>query len=404
MSPNARIPEGAPHPTGPGAVLDLIRSGRATTRAELMAATGLSRSTMATRLEALTEAGYVEEAGTGGATGGRRAQSFRLRRDGGVLLVADIGGAHVRTAVTDLAGRVLDGRERTDDVGLGPAPVLDRVADDFRDLLAAAGHTADRVRGIGIGVPGPVEAETGRIVSPPIMTGWDGYRVPDYFAGRYDCPVLTDNDTNLMALGEYRTAHAGEEHLVFIKLGTGIGAGLVLGRRLHRGAGGAAGDIGHSPAPGVDENAPDALVCRCGLTGCLEAYASGWALVRDLRELGHRVDTTAGVVSLIRDGHPDAVRLVRQSGRLIGRALADTVSLLNPSSLVIGGELAYAGDHLLAGVREITYRRSLPLATRELTVTTSRLRSRAGTVGAAGAVTDVLYAPATVDAALSRNP
>lgn len=388
------------HPTGPGAVLALVRGGLATTRSELMAATGLSRSTMASRLDALTEAGHLEAAGTGGATGGRRANSFRLRPDSGVLLVADIGGAHIHTAITDMAGEIVFADRQPFDVAQGPLKVLARVAAGFEQLLAETDESALRVRGIGVGVPGPVEAATGRVVSPPIMTGWDGYSVPDFFRERYDCPVLVDKDTNLMALGEHRTNWPAEEHLLFLKAGTGVGSGLVLGGRLHRGAQGAAGDVGHVPAPGVDETAEDAPRCRCGQSGCLEALAGGWALVRELKSAGHTVRTTYDVVRLVRDGDHDAVRLIRQAGRLLGQALADTVSLLNPSLLVIGGGLAYAQEHLLAGIREMTYRRSLPLATRELRVALSPLRTAAGVTGAAHEVADALFEPAAVDAQL----
>lgn len=393
-------PDPPAHPTGPGAVLALVRSGRATTRAELMAATGLSRSTMASRLDALTTAGYLTEGGTTGATGGRRAQSFRVRADSGVVLVADIGGQHVHTALTDMDGSALCDRRRAMAVDLGPDKVLGQVLADFHDLLEKADETTDRVRGIGLGVPGPVEANTGRVVSPPIMTGWDGLVLPDRFRDTFDCPVLADKDTNLMALGEQRHAWPTEPHLVFVKASTGIGSGLVLDGRLYHGAQGAAGDIGHSPAPSIDESNPDTPVCRCGQTGCLEAVTGGWALQRDLRAAGREVNSTADVVALVRAGDPEAVRLIRHAGRLLGQALADKVSLLNPSVLVIGGALAQAGDHLLAGVREITYRRSLPLATRELRVVASTLGPRAGILGAACEVTDALFAPGAVDAAL----
>ena len=402
--PAGPVDAGRAHPTGPGAVLELIRTGRAATRAELMAATGLSRSTMAARLEALGAAGYLEDAGTGAATGGRRAGAFRLRRDAGVLLAADIGGSHLRTAVTDLAGGILASRHRDLDVASGPETVLGRVEADFAHLLEEfrdEGRADRRVRGIGIGVPGPVETGTGQVVSPPIMTGWDGYVVPAFFRERHDCPVLADKDTNLMALGEHRSNWPDEEHLLFLKAGTGIGSGLILGGRLHHGARGAAGDIGHIPAPGVDETDTGAPLCRCGNTGCLEAFVGGWALVRDLAAAGHDVRTTDDVIALVRAGTPDAVRLLRQAGRLLGRALADTVSLLNPSLLVIGGELAHAQDHLIAGIREVTYRRSLPLATRDLRVVTSSLRTSAGVSGAAHMVADALFAPATVDRALA---
>ncbi|MFF5675207.1 ROK family protein [Streptomyces hygroscopicus] len=388
------------HPTGPGAVLALIRGGRATTRAQLMAATGLSRSTMATRLEALSEAGYLEVSGAADSTGGRPAGSFRLRPDSGVLLVADIGGSHVHTALADMACDVLASHRRDLDVAEGPEVVLGQVAADFQRLLKEAGESAGRVRGIGVGVPGPVEAGTGRVVSPPIMTGWDGYTVPDFFRDTYDCLVLADKDTNLMALGEHRVNWPDVPHLLFVKAGTGIGSGLVLGGRLHHGSQGAAGDIGHIPAPGLDETSPDAPLCRCGNSGCLEALTGGWALVRDLTAAGHEVATTDDVVNLVRSGNGDAVRLLRHAGRLLGQGVADAVSLLNPSILVVGGGLAHAQEHLIAGIREVTYRRSLPLATRDLRVVLSPLATRAGVTGAAHMVADALFDPAAVDAQL----
>jgi glucokinase len=199
--------------------------------------------------------------------------------------------------------------------------------------------------------------------------------------------VLVDNDVNMMALGEHATEYAGVEHLLFVKVATGIGAGVISGGRLHRGAQGAAGDIGHIQAPGGHTE-----LCRCGNTGCLEAIASATAIAAQLRAAGLPAENSQDVVELVRAGNPAAIQAVRQAGREIGAVLAACVSLLNPSVLVIGGSLSQAGDSLLAGIREAIYARSLPLATTELQVVASRSGQQAAVRGAATMVVDHAFA------------
>jgi glucokinase len=209
------------------------------------------------------------------------------------------------------------------------------------------------------------------------MPGWDSYDVVGHLGDKLDGPVLVDNDVNMMALGEHATEYAGVEHLLFVKVATGIGAGVISGGRLHRGAQGAAGDIGHIQAPGQTE------LCRCGNTGCLEAVASAAAIAAQLQDQGIDARTSQDVVTLVRSGNPAATRAVRQAGREIGTVLAACVSLLNPAAIVVGGSLSQAGDSLLAGIRETIYARSLPLATTELKVVASRTGPGAPLRGAA---------------------
>ncbi len=383
---------------GPGAVLALFRDGRARTRADLVHLTGLARSTVTQRLDALLAAGLLVPDGESASTGGRPPTQFRFNASGGVLLIADIGGSHLRCAVTDLAGTILAVEASELDVAAGPHPVLDQVKEAFETLLATGGRFPKDVRGIGIAVPGPVEFATGRVVSPPIMTGWDGFDIPGYFADRYNCPTLVDNDVNAMAFGEQRVCWPQHLHMLMIKIGTGVGCGIIANGEIHRGAQGAAGDLGHILYGG--EAGP---VCRCGNIGCVEAHAGGWALLRDLRVLGHEVRSTYDVVRLIRAGQPDAVRFARQAGRVLGQAISDAVSFFNPSLVVIGVQLAHADEPLLAGIREVVYRRSLPLATRDLQITTSRLDERAGVTGLALMLGDHIFAPHAVDQALGGD-
>ena len=378
--------------SGPGAILHLIRTDAASTRAQLMRRTGLSRSTVAQRLDALVRAGYIREVTAEESTGGRPAGMFRLNRDGGVLLAAAIGGPRLHTAITDLAAAPLATRTAQRDVGEGPEPVLGTVAEQFREMLGELGHGGDAVRGIGIGVPGPVEFAAGRVVSPPIMTGWDGYQVSRFFAPEYDCPVTVDNDVNCMALGEHRLSWPGEPHLLMIKASTGIGSGLVLGGAVHRGAQGSAGDLGHTPA-----REPGSAPCRCGNRGCVEAYAGGWALVRDLRELGKDVHTAEDVAALARTGDLEARQAIRTAGRVLGQAVADAVNLLNPSVVAIGGALAEAEEHLLAGVREVVHQCATPLATRDLRIVRGPLGGDAGIAGTGCMIADELFSRESVD-------
>ncbi|SRR5579884_1389061 len=389
---------------GPGEILALFRQGRTHTRADLVRLTGLARSTVNQRLDTLLAAGLLTPDGESVSTGGRPPARFRFHAAGGVLLITAIGASHLRCAITDLAGKVLAEEACESDVASGPHVVLDQVMQLFERLLTTAGCLPRNVRGVGVSVPGPVEFATGRVISPPIMIGWDGFDIPGYFAAHYGCPTLVDNDVNAMAFGEQRTCWSQHLHMLMIKVGTGVGCGIIVNGALHRGAQGAAGDLGHIPYSGGADNDETGPLCRCGNIGCVEAYAGGWALLRSLRELGHEdIHSSADVVRLIRAGQPDAVRLARQAGRVLGQAISDAVSFFNPSLVVIGGQLAHADEPLLAGIREVVYRRSLPLATRDLQITTSRLDYRAGVTGLALMLGDHLFAPHAVNQLLGME-
>jgi predicted NBD/HSP70 family sugar kinase len=282
----------------------------------------------------------------------------------------------------DLTGAILDELDLPIDVTDGPTSVLGRVKKEFAALLARAGAGPESVLGAGLSVPGPVDTGSGQVVHPPIMTGWDGYDIPGALSSVYNCPVIVDKDANAMAFGEQQSTYPDVRHLLMVKIGTGVGAGLISDGRLHRGADGAAGDIGHNyvSKPAGVESEPE---CRCGNTGCLEAYAGGWALVRDLRDQGQDVQSVDDAVRLLRMGERNAVRLARTASRLLGEAIAATVNLFNPQVVVLGGQLAAAEEYYFAGIREAVYRRSLPLATRRLRIVGSTLESQAGVVGIA---------------------
>jgi predicted NBD/HSP70 family sugar kinase len=389
-------PNGSGMSQGHGQILALFRSRGPLTRGEVINSTGLARSTINQRLDTLLTAGLIIPAGESVSTGGRRPGRFAFNAQAGITLVADVGASGLRTAACDLAGAILADRATRIDVTAGPGKVLGTVDRLFEEVRAEVGRSPKDVKGVAVGVPGPVQFATGRVVSPPIMTGWDGFDIPGFFRDRYGTTVLVDNDVNAMALGEQRGCYPDVAHLAFLKVGTGVGFGIVAGGQVLRGTQGAAGDIGH-----IRVTVPDAIdepICICGNIGCVEAYAGGWALIRDLRAAGRLVETVDDVVALIRAGDPSAVRLARRAGRILGEATADAVSLLNPSVVVIGGQLAHAEEQLLAGIREVVYQSCLPLATRSLQIVRSRLDLRAGVIGLARLLTDTILAPDQLDA------
>ena len=387
----------APRPAlgSTGELLELIRSGRAGTRSDLVRLTGLARSTVAQRIDQLLASGLVREIGEAPSTGGRPPAVLGFNESAGIVLVADLGATHSRLAVTDLAGVALVETTADIDIAEGPESVLSWVAAGFAGMIESSGHSVEEVRGVGIGVPGPVEFAEGRAVHPPIMPGWDGYDIRGRFVETYGVPVLVDNDVNIMAFGEYWAMPQRVEDFIFVKVGTGIGSGLILGGRLHRGARGAAGDIGHVQAGEA------AVMCRCGNMGCLEASAGGAALARALSAMGHDAANSRDVVALVREGNHEAIQAVRDAGRLIGRVLATTVNLLNPARIMIGGDVAEAGEQLVAGIREVVYQRSTALATNRLQVLTSALGDRSGITGAAAMVIEHVLAPSVIDARLA---
>jgi predicted NBD/HSP70 family sugar kinase len=252
--------------------------------------------------------------------------------------------------------------------------------------------------GIGIGLPAPVDYANGRVVGPSVLVGWDNFEIREHLEQKFGVPVYAENDVNLLALSDHRLRRPAVSEMVFVKIGTGIGSGIITEGRLYRGAQGAAGDIGHiqfarEPAP----------LCRCGKVGCVEARAAGWAIARELREEGIEAQNARDITKLVRAGQPLAIHLVRESGRILGEVMTSLVSILNPEMIVIGGTLATLDDHLLAGVRELVYKRSLPLATRDLEIVISPPDPDAGIVGAAFLVVEEQMKAINVESVIARH-
>lgn len=381
-------------PQGPGEVLNLIRSGRAATRGDVLEATGLSRMTVAQRIDALLRAGLVVENGPDRATGGRRPMRLEFNSGHSFVLVATVDTRHTWTAVTDLEGKVLL-EDRVDvAVADGPERTLQAITASARELMERAGVTPGSVSGFGISVPGPVDPETGRPSQPPIMPGWDAYPIPDHLGDEFSVPVLVANDADAAALGEHSVGFPDSRALCLVKVSTGIGTGIIIDGKVYRGVDGGAGDIGHVRLA----HHTDAL-CQCGARGCLAAVASGRAVARELTEIGIPASSGRDVRELLARGDVDAARLTQQAGRTIGEVMATVVCLLNPGVVLIAGALASAP--LLTGVRETLYPLSLPRATRHLTMQLATLGEHAAIVGLARLLVDREFSPDAVNARLA---
>lgn len=373
----------------PGTLLALVRSGRAASRSELRRLTGLSRTAVTSRVDALLAAGLVVPGDELASTGGRRAGSLVFNARAGTVLAAAIGRSRSQVAVFDLNGDQLGSSAVDHRVGAGPEEVMPGVAEQLARLTPGT----PPVLGVGVSLPGTVDRDLGISVDTPIMPGWDGVALPPYLEDVTRAPLRVANDADVLALSE-RAGHAASyADLMVVKASTGLGLGIQAGGHLVLGSLGAAGDIGHTEVP-----AAAGLPCRCGATGCLETVAGGWALVAAMREAGRPVEHVRDLVALAQTGDAEAKRLLRRSGRRLGEVLAVAINLLNPGAVVLGGDMAAAFDAYAAGVREQVYAHATALATRELQVLPSTYGDRAGLVGCATLALDHVLSPAAVDA------
>ncbi|MYW06668.1 ROK family protein [Streptomyces sp. SID3343] len=377
-----------------GDLVRLVAMGHGRSRAELARLSGMAPSSVSLRVEELIDAGLLREDGEGASRGGRRPRQLRLHESAGVVVAADVGSHHVRMAVMDLAGRVLLTHELPGEIAEGPEAVTERLAGHVRLTLRQAQVSDLPLLGIGVGMPGPVDPASAKVVAPSRMPGWNDYPVRERLTELLGVRVVVENDANLMAVGEHRYGWPGRDNLMAVKAGTGIGCGIIASGRLHRGRG-AAGDISHVPV-----HAAQRVTCSCGHSDCLEAHASGAALCRTLRAQGIEVSSTGRLVELVNNGVPEVTNLVRNAGRLAGQVLTPLVNFFNPDVVVLGGGLS-AAEPFIAAVRGAIYERCLPLATRDLEIATTVTGQDACMLGAGSVVLDEVLTSNWVDETLT---
>jgi predicted NBD/HSP70 family sugar kinase len=356
-------------------VLRAVRMAGSLTQAEIARTTGLSAATVSNIVRELKEVGTVVVTPT--SSGGRRARSVSLSADAGIVVGVDFGHSHLRVAVGNLAHRVLAEESEPIDTDASADQGFGRAETLVARLLEQTGFRTDKVIGVGLGVPGPIDGETGALGSTAILPGWTGIAPGRELSSRLGMPVYVDNDANLGALGELVWgAGRGLSDLAYIKVASGVGAGLVISGQIYRGPGGTAGEIGHIT---LDESGP---VCRCGNRGCLETFV-GSRHVLNLLAGSHGSDLTLSrVVQLAQRGDLGCRRVLADVGRQIGTGVANLCNLLNPRRVILGGDLAEAGDLVLDPIRESVARYAIPSAARQLTVVPGTLGGRAEVLGA----------------------
>src|SRR5215216_18345 len=380
----------------------LRRQGRIS-RSEISSITGWSKAKASQEIRSLVDKGYLVEIGEGASQGGRKPRLLRINDQLGYIAGIAIGATSLDIALADVSGLILQRCSEPTDVKLSPEIVFGRCSELLLELIQAQGGTPDQILGIGVGVPGPVDFARGVLIAPPLMPEWENFPIRDFFKKTFRSAFLVvDNDVNLMALGEQRAGDgAGVDHFIFVKIGTGIGAGIISNGRLHRGNDGCAGDIGHIC---VDKEGP---LCACGNTGCLEAMAAGPVIaskamkaaqngssssLSQMRESNGGILRPEDVNAACREGDQAALDIIRDSGQMIGDVLASLVNFFNPSHIFVGGGIANFGNHLLVAIRRAVLHRSLPLATTHLSIKFSRVGSNVGVMGAISLALDYLFA------------
>ncbi|MBI9050791.1 MAG: ROK family protein [Anaerolineaceae bacterium] len=324
--------------------------------------------------------------------GGRRARLVNFSAQAGYIFGVDIGATSVDLALADFTGGILSRTDAAANVLDGPPILLDQVKSMMLSMLEEQSIPIEKIRGIGIGVPGPVEFSTGLLISPPIMPGWEAFPIRETFNEVFaQAVVMVDNDVNVMALGELRRGKIKAENCIFIKIGTGIGAGIVCKGKIYRGNIGCAGDVGHIC---VDYNGP---LCHCGNVGCVEAMAAGpaiaakamqaakegrSAMLLEMMNQRGRDLTARDVAEAAAKGDRPSTAIIQETGKLIGAMLSSVVNFYNPSLILIGGGVSNSGYYLLSSIRRSVLQRSLPLSTQDLRIEYNSLRGDAGIYGA----------------------
>lgn len=391
-------------------ILNIIREEGAISRAAIARRTRLSRSTVSSIVSELLDARLVHEVGQGRSSGGRRPILLNFNDNAGYVVGVDLGATHVIILVANLRGEVVARTEADFAVSLGPEVGLPRIVQIVRQCLDQASVPIERVQGVGMGVPGPVEYAEGRVVAPPIMPGWHGVPLRDLLSQELGVPVYVDNDANLGVLSEHcHGAGQGYANLAYIKVGTGIGCGLILGGHLYRGEVGSAGEIGHVT---IDENGPP---CKCGSYGCLESMAGGPAIALRAQQAIRAGQLTAlsavqpvesitarDVALAAQKGDKLAQQLFAEAGKHIGVALASLANLLNPGLIIIGGGVAQAGRLLLDPIRRTLEQRALQPVAQSTRLVQSAIGRDASALGAVDlALQEVFQSPVLMTCAIT---
>ena len=385
ISPNQNIKNFNKH-----SAVDLIRfATTGISRTDLAEEMGLTRAAVTLIVNDLLENGVILEAESRAIPNGRPPVVLEINPKRGLVAAVDMGATHVNIALADFSAKIIEETSFPFDIKQGPQVCLAEVRRILQELLDRYGISISEIMAVGVGVPGPVIKDAGMVMSPPIMPGWDRYPIRQTLEEAWGCPVSLNNDAELGALGEWAYgAGRGEKNLAFIKVGSGIGAGLIINQQIYGGTTGSAGEIGHIT---IEENGP---LCTCGNHGCMEAFAGGNAIAIQARKMvqsGKRTllsniplenITAREVAESARRGDLPSQEIIMRAGTFIGIAIAGVVNLFNPSAVIIGGGVAQAGDLLTTSIRQAVRDRSLHASEQSVHITTAMLGQRSSLIGA----------------------
>jgi len=358
-------------------VVDVLRQRGGLSQAEIARATGLSPASVSNLVRTLTDQGTARASRV--QRNGGRGVEVTLNPASGLVAGVDFGNRHMNVAIADVAHTIVAEEQTALAAGHLASDGVARAAATIHRLVESTGRCPDELIGVAVGLPGPINRDTGSIASAGILPGWAGINIQEAFEASLPGPVIVDNDANLGAVGEALWgAGRGCSDFAYLKVSTGIGAGLVLNGRLYRGALGTAGEIGHTT---IEEDGP---VCRCGNRGCLEVLAGAPALIELLRNSHGDELTVEDILKLSADGDVGCRRVIADAGRHIGVAVANLCNLLSPERIVVGGELALAGEVLLSSLREAMTRRAISITAETTQVVLGTLRERSAVLGAVG--------------------
>jgi predicted NBD/HSP70 family sugar kinase len=364
-------------------ILRLVAAGGATSRAQAARVTGMARSTIGLHVDQMLRDEILTETEESQGARGRPAKELTVGRGAGYVVDVIFDRTNTCVAISDASAAIV--QSRIIDILLNPDPkaVMERVLGTADDLLSDHGLLQSDIRQVIASVPAPVDFHEGVTAHRSIMAGWEGIQIARILGEHFGAPALMDNDANLMALGAATTLHSDELPLLHLQLSTGIGAGLITAdAKIHRGADGSAGDIGHLR---IDSRA-DAR-CQCGKVGCIGAYASLHAVMSQLGiEQGTDVDPRAGqkaLSQLVRRADPAALAALRDAAGHLGQLTAILVDMFNPRTIVLGGPMVELSDDVLSTIRGVVYQEAMSIATRRLVISPSRLGNKAALVGAA---------------------
>ena len=389
------------------ALVDLIRfAGRGVARTDIAQELGLTRASVTIIINDLIKSGIILEMESRSTRSGRPPIALDINPKYGLAAAIDMGASHMSVALGDSSAQILEEVEEPFRIADGPERCLDEGDRALKSLLEKRGLRIADLFAVGLSVPGPVITDTGMVMAPPIMPGWDRFPIRATLENRWNVPVALDNDANFGAVGEWVFgAGRGEKNIAFIKVGSGIGAGLILNRQVFGGTTGSAGEIGHLT---IDENGP---LCSCGNHGCLEAFAGGNAIELQakklvdsgkrtlLSEFDEKDITVREVAEAARRGDLAAQEILHRSGTFIGIAVAGLINLVNPSVVIVGGGVAEVGDLLTAPIRKVVRERSLRAAEHAVKITTAMLGRRSTLIGAMVQATNM-----AIHDAIERKP